>query len=215
LNIFLLGFSGSLQDDAWNALFKNAVGNIIIAMMGTVPGYWFTVFLIDKLGRKKIQIIGFLALTILYLIIGFGYDKIKSASIIAFIIIYTLAQFFTNFGPNTTTFIIPGEVFPTKFRSTAHGISAAMGKLGAIVSQLGFFQLKNVGGKNAGIPLIIQIFSGFMVVGLIFTFLLPETKGKTLEELSGEHHDLNIPIKRQVEKEQIQTDNVNISIKDK
>jgi PHS family inorganic phosphate transporter-like MFS transporter len=185
--------------------------------MGTVPGYWFTVFLIDKIGRKRIQIIGFVALTILYLIIGFAYDQIKSASMIAFIVIYTLAQFFTNFGPNTTTFIIPGEVFPTKFRSTAHGISAAMGKLGAIVSQLGFFQLKNVGGKNAGIPLIIQIFSGFMILGLLFTFLLPETKGKTLEELSGEHHELNVPIKQKEndqENDQIQTNNVNISTKE-
>ena len=44
-------------------------------------------------------------------------------------------QFFLNFGPNATTFVIPGEVFPTRYRSTAHGISAALGKLGAIISQ--------------------------------------------------------------------------------
>lgn len=35
-----IGFSGSLQTDVWSALFKNAVGNVIIALMGTVPGYW-------------------------------------------------------------------------------------------------------------------------------------------------------------------------------
>lgn len=36
-----IGFSGNLNDDVWNALFKISVGNVIIALMGTVPGYWF------------------------------------------------------------------------------------------------------------------------------------------------------------------------------
>jgi PHS family inorganic phosphate transporter-like MFS transporter len=181
-----IGFAGDLTKDPWSALFNNSVGNMIIALLGTVPGYWFTVFLIDKWGRKTIQIIGFVALTALFLVIGFAYHQIQKTSMILFIVLFTLAQFFQNFGPNTTTFIIPGEVFPTKYRSTAHGFSAAMGKLGAIVSQVGFFQIKDIGGKNASIPHIIQIFSGFMFIGLLFTFLLPETKGKSLEELSGD-----------------------------
>lgn len=191
-----IGFSGSLVDDTWNALFKNAVGNLIIALLGTIPGYWATVFLIDRIGRKTIQIIGFVALTALFVVIGFGYNPIRNYSTILFIFLFTLAQFFTNFGPNSTTFIIPGEVFPTKFRSTAHGISAASGKLGAIISQVGFFQLKDLNGvKNSGIPMIIDIFSGFMLIGLLLTFLLPETKGKSLEELSGEddYDDLDKP----------------------
>lgn len=50
-------------------------------------------------------------------------------------VLLSLANFFQNFGPNTTTFIVPGEVFPTRYRSTAHGISAASGKLGAVIAQ--------------------------------------------------------------------------------
>jgi PHS family inorganic phosphate transporter-like MFS transporter len=65
-----------------------------------------------------------------------------------FVVLYCLANFFQNFGPNTTTFIIPGELFPTRYRSTAHGISAASGKLGAIIAQLGFARLANIGGAN-------------------------------------------------------------------
>lgn len=37
----------------------------------------------------------------------------------------------SNFGPNTTTFVIPGEIYPAEVRATCHGISAACGKLGA------------------------------------------------------------------------------------
>jgi PHS family inorganic phosphate transporter-like MFS transporter len=65
-----------------------------------------------------------------------------------FVFLYCLANFFQNFGPNTTTFIVPGEAFPTRYRSTAHGISAASGKLGAIVAQVGFARLKDIGGKG-------------------------------------------------------------------
>ncbi|CAG8819398.1 28050_t:CDS:2, partial [Racocetra persica] len=107
-----------------------------------------------------------------------------------FIIFFTIAQFFFNFGPNATTFVVPGEVFPTRYRSTGHGISAAAGKLGAIISQVGFFKLKDIGGepgKNAFINHLFQIFAVFMLSGLIVTyFCVPETKGKTLEELSNE-----------------------------
>merc|ERR1719291_600628 len=41
--------------------------------------------------------------------------------------------FFLNSGPNITTFIFPAEVFPTRVRATCHGISAASGKMGALV----------------------------------------------------------------------------------
>lgn len=74
---------------------------------------------------------GFVALTILFFIMGMFKDQLN---INLFIGLYTLANLFNNFGPNATTFIIPGEVFPTKYRSTCHGISAASGKLGAIIS---------------------------------------------------------------------------------
>jgi PHS family inorganic phosphate transporter-like MFS transporter len=79
---------------------------------------------------------------------GFGYDKLiaTTSGKNAFVFLYCLTNFFQNFGPNTTTFIIPGEIFPTRYRSTAHGISAASGKLGAIVAQVGFSQLVDIGG---------------------------------------------------------------------
>jgi PHS family inorganic phosphate transporter-like MFS transporter len=52
-----------------------------------------------------------------------------------FIGIFTLAQLICNAGPNTTVFVIPAEVFPTRIRSTTYGFSAAFGKLGAAISE--------------------------------------------------------------------------------
>jgi PHS family inorganic phosphate transporter-like MFS transporter len=129
---------------------------------------------------------GFAALTVIFIVLGFAYNPILNYSNALFVAIFTLSQFFQNFGPNTTTFIVPGEVFPTRYRSTGHGISAASGKLGAVLTQVLVALTKDKGGKNAFIPSLIQIFALFMALGFLATFLIPETKGFTLEELSFE-----------------------------
>jgi len=101
----------------------------------------------------------------------------------AFVALYILATFFTNFGPNVTTFIIPGEIFPTRYRSTAHGIAAASGKLGAIVAQIIFFKTQ---GSDTRLRTVLGIFAGVALTGVASTYLLEETMNRSLEELSGE-----------------------------
>jgi PHS family inorganic phosphate transporter-like MFS transporter len=115
--------------------------------------------------------------------------KGSTAALHTFVFLYCLANFFQNFGPNTTTFVIPGEAFPTRYRSTSHGISAASGKLGAIVAQVGFSQLQNIGGPNAFVKHLLEIFAFFMLTGVFSTMLLPETNQRTLEDLSNETQD--------------------------
>jgi len=138
---------------------------------------------------------GFTLLTIIFCCMGFGYDVLTTKSAgtkKAFVFLYCLANFFQNFGPNVTTFVIPGEAFPTRYRSTAHGISAATGKLGAIVAQVGFARLKDIHGKpgsSAFVGHILEIFAFFMLTGIFSTLLLPETKRRSLEDLSQESQE--------------------------
>ncbi|KAG0311525.1 Inorganic phosphate transporter pho84 [Dissophora globulifera] len=176
----------SVKGDNFNTCWNAAVGQIIVVLLGSVPGYWATVFTIERLGRIRIQLLGFFMSFVLFCALGFGYNQIKNTSAALFVFLFALTQFFQNFGPNATTFVIPGEVFPTRYRSTGHGIAAGSGKLGAIIAQVGFSQLKDRGGPNAFIPHLLEIFAAFMLIGFCVTFLIPETKGKTLEELSNE-----------------------------
>ncbi|KAG0368464.1 Inorganic phosphate transporter pho84 [Gamsiella multidivaricata] len=187
-NTFILStiHFGSVDGDAYHTMWNATVGQVIIVLLGAIPGYWVTVFTIERLGRIKIQVLGFIMSCVLFLVLGFAYNPIRNVSPVLFVFLFAATQFFQNFGPNATTFIIPGEVFPTRYRSTGHGISAGMGKLGAIVAQIGFSNMKDRGGKNAFIPQLLQIFALFMFIGLLFTYFVPETKGKTLEELCGE-----------------------------
>ncbi|KIK62381.1 hypothetical protein GYMLUDRAFT_41813 [Collybiopsis luxurians FD-317 M1] len=186
-----IGFGSAVSTGSqgvYDNLMNISVGNVILSIAGLIPGYWVSFFLIDSWGRKPIQLMGFIVLTALFIIMGFGYDVLKAtkAGRDGFTFLYCLANFFQNFGPNVTTFVIPGEVYPTRYRSTAHGISAATGKLGAIVAQVGFAQLANIHGTNAFVGHILEIFALFMLTGIFSTLLIPESKGKSLEELSEE-----------------------------
>lgn len=176
--------------NVYHNLYNTSAGNLILICAGSLPGYWFTAATVDVLGRKTIQLGSFMILTILFCIIGFAYHKLSSHALLA---LYVLAQFFQNFGPNTTTFIVPGEVFPTRYRSSAHGISAACGKVGAIIAQTCIGTLINHGcsatNKNCFLPHVMEIFALFMLLGCFTTLLIPETKRMTLEEICEKYHD--------------------------
>lgn len=51
----------------------------------------------------------------------------------AFLIIYGPTFFFSELGPNATTFVHPSEIFPLSVRTTGHGIAAVVGKRGVFV----------------------------------------------------------------------------------
>lgn len=104
----------SKKGTIYESLNSNAIGNLILLAAGSFPGYWFSVFFIDTyMGRRSIQLMGFVMLTIIFAIIaGCASEKAHVTDKFIFFL-YVMAEFFCNFGPNTTTFIIPGEVFPT------------------------------------------------------------------------------------------------------
>lgn len=184
---FLHAIGYSTGANLYQDFYNSSVGNMIIVCAGAIPGFCMTVALVDRLGRKPIQLIGFTMVLITMCIMGFGYHALGDIGLMA---CYVVAQFFFNFGPNATTFIIPGEVFPTRYRSTSYGISAAAGKIGAIVAQCVIAPLKSRGAtpsdSSPWLDHVIEIFALFMLFGVFTTLLLPETKRKTLEELAQE-----------------------------
>jgi PHS family inorganic phosphate transporter-like MFS transporter len=62
----------------FDVLMRNALGNLIIAVSGYVPGYFFTIFLVEKLGRRWIQIQGFLVCALMFAILAGGYTKLST-----------------------------------------------------------------------------------------------------------------------------------------
>ena len=150
-----------------------------IVAVFAVPGYIVAILLLDKVGRKSIQLLGFAVMALMFLLIGVIPGV--STTLAPFLILYGISYFFTEFGPNMTTFIYPAELFPTHVRTTGHGISAGCGKLGAFI---GAFLFPDILASHLGLRGAMVISGVVAAAGLLLTgFTLPETRGKSLEEL--------------------------------
>ena len=164
------------------SLLHNTLVQLGIFVVFAVPGYVVAILLLDKTGRRGIQILGFGMMALMFLLIGF----IPSVTTVAlqFVLLYGISYFFTEFGPNTTTFIYPAEIFPVEVRTTGHGISAGAGKMGAFA---GAFLFPDMLASSLGVRGAEIVAGVVAAAGMLLTVaLLPEPKGKTLEELSAD-----------------------------
>jgi PHS family inorganic phosphate transporter-like MFS transporter len=162
-----------------HSILQKTLTQLGIFAVFAAPGYGVAALTMDKLGRKTIQVLGFGMMAVAFGLLAVIPNVEKL--VYPFLVIYGLSYFFTEFGPNATTFVYPSEIFPVKVRTTGHGIAAAMGKVGGFIGVFTFPFFMNWHGLPAaeGAAAIVSL------LGLIVTiFLLPETKGKSLEELS-------------------------------
>ncbi|GAB1213648.1 hypothetical protein ATERTT37_002798 [Aspergillus terreus] len=144
----------------------------------SLAGYYCASFLIDNklYGRKWMQMIGFLMDFILFIVPAFNFDYYTQPEHIkAFQAMYFLSSFFNQFGPNSVTFLVAAEVFPTPIRATAHGLSAAWGKAGALLASV-LYNYIDTQTKFYVVP-------WFGLAGMVLTFIfLPDTTGLDLKE---------------------------------
>lgn len=144
----------------------------------SLVGYYLASFLIDNklYGRKWMQQVGFLMDFILFIIPGFMFHHYtQPANIKGFQAMYFLSSFFNQFGPNCVTFLVAAEVYPTPIRATAHGISAACGKLGALLASVLYNYIST--------QMRFHVVPWFGLGGMLLTFFfLPDTTGLDLKE---------------------------------
>ena len=162
------------------SLLTDTLTQLAVFAAAAVPGYFVAAAMMDRMGRKPIQILGFAMMAGSFLAMALipGVEKL----IFPFLVIYGISYFFTEFGPNATTFVYPAEIFPVETRTTGHGIAAATGKVGGFVGVFTFPLLM----AWHGLLTAELAAAAASVLGLIVTlWMLPETKGRSLEELSA------------------------------
>ena len=161
------------------SLLTNTTITLAIFAVAAFPGYLVAAIAMDKLGRKPIQGLGFLLMGLAFAAIALLPGGAQA--VVPFILLYGISYFFAEFGPNTTTFVYPAEIFPARIRTTSHGITATSGKIGAFVGTFAFPLLM----AHYGLPGAMGTVSGVAILGLLVTWLLlPEPKGESLEEIS-------------------------------
>ncbi|WP_053959692.1 MFS transporter [Sulfobacillus thermosulfidooxidans] len=153
--------------------------SLIIFAVAAVPGYILAFLTIDSIGHKKLQWIGFLVMGLSFATLGLVPNI--THDVLPFLLIFGLSYFFAEFGPNTTTFVMASEVYPTSVRTTGHGISAGLAKVGAFIGVFIFPVMSKALGLNG----TLLITAGFSMLGILLTMLLPEPSRQTLEEISS------------------------------
>lgn len=156
-------------------LLRKTIISTLIFLCFAVPGYIAAALFVDKIGRKLLQYIGFAMMSLMFFCLAW----IPAVYIYPawFVLIFGISYFFTNFGPNSTTFLIPAEIYPTSIRGKAHGFSAAIGKAGAF---LGVYCLPFI-LKQFGLATTMGIMGVVCLLGILVTLLIPEMTGKSLD----------------------------------
>ena len=160
---------GSRKALAADALIRRVVSDSLSLNTMSLPGYFVAAFLIGKktfgvkqsprckfrsrfmallflqiscfpLDLADVMLQGFAGMAILYFTIALCWHPLRNFPILL-VFLYGLTFFFANYGPNTTTFILPSLVYSAECRSTFNGLSAACGKLGALVGATLFAHL--------------------------------------------------------------------------
>lgn len=190
----------ALNNTLWHSL-------VIVSAGGLVGGAIF-LKIVKHVSPRTIQLWGFLMLSLLLLISGVAFPYMSKSGGNGPIILYILIQLFFNLGPNTTTYMIPAELFPTQYRCTCNGLSAAAGRFGGICAQL-FVTFARFGGNTLADDLkarpvstnteeaytrgatvlgyTLIVFCAFSVLGAGLTWLLtPDTRDKYGEPRSLE-----------------------------
>ncbi|MFJ4930037.1 MFS transporter [Streptomyces sp. NPDC088736] len=149
-----------------------------------VVGFALAIALVDRVGRIRLQLVGFAVMTVALCLLAFA-DQLPGGGNTHLPLVFVgfaLFNTFMNLGPNATTFTLPAEVFPADVRAAGHGFAAGFGKLGAAVGTFLFPVLLASVGTT---PLLYGAATTSALAFLVTWTLRVETRGRSLDELSG------------------------------
>jgi hypothetical protein len=150
-----------------------------------VLGFLSAIFLVERLGRVRLQLGGFAFMAVGLVLLGFSsiLQESDGTQYLGLVFLgFAVFNFFMNAGPNATTYALPAEVFPSDIRAAGHGFAAGAAKLGAALGVFFFPILQEV----VGIPALVFGMAGVCVVALFITQAFKiEPAGMSLDEISG------------------------------
>ena len=155
--------------------------NIVITGVANVVFTLVAIFTVDKLGRRRLMLIGAGGLALIYATLGWCYYQQLSGFGMVILVVAAIACYAMTLGP--CTWVLISELFPNRVRAIA--VSTCTFALWVGSSTLTYtFPMLN---KSLGSYGTFWIYALVCAVGFVFYLLrLPETKGKSLEELEKE-----------------------------
>lgn len=170
-------FTDLLYPVRWGAARDASLFQTIVMGLVNVIFTIIAIITVDKFGRKPLLIIGSLGMTVgMFGVAGLAFFEQIGIATLVFIIIYT-ASFMMSWGP--VVWVLLSEIFPNKIRGQALAIAvAAQWAANYFISSSYPMMMEVSGGMTYTFYGVMSILSAVFVWKLI-----PETKGKSLEEL--------------------------------
>ncbi|KAH6843419.1 major facilitator superfamily domain-containing protein [Chaetomium sp. MPI-CAGE-AT-0009] len=149
----------------------NLIRTLELSSIAAVVGSLAMIPLVNYVSRKTHFVWTTGILTILFAVTAVTVSQTYGTPAhLAGMVFYALTQFMFNLGPNTLTFILAAEAFPTEFRGTCYGIAAASGKLGAIIVRP---ITGEVGKSKDSIVALLSAFSGVLLLMTLLAWFEP------------------------------------------
>ena len=153
---------------------------LLVFTVAALPGYLLAIAAMDRIGHRRLQWIGFVMMGLCFALAGLIPGV--STTVAPFMILFGISYFFAEFGPNTTLFVLPAELYPVSVRATGHGISSGIAKLGAFIGVFVFGFLQTSLGLRGTLILSAAIAVG----GALLTLLLEEPARRSLEDVAAD-----------------------------
>jgi MFS family permease len=145
-----------------------------------IVGIICAVLLADKVGRIRLQVFGFIGCAIGLFLASLSAHYEGTAQMICIFAGFMLFNFMTNLGPNAMTYLLAGEVFPTRIRGVGAGFAASFAKIGAVLTSFLFPILL----KDLGTSTLLYLLVGTSILGAVVTTCFAiETTGISLESI--------------------------------
>lgn len=155
--------------------------NIVLTGVTNVIFTFVALYTVDRIGRKKLMLLGSGGLFAIYLILGSCYFVQATGVVMVILVMLAIACYAMTLGP--VTWVLLAEIFPNKFRGVAMSVCTFALWTGCFTLTYSF-PILNASLGSYG---TFWLYSGICLAGfLYFKVRLPETKGKTLEELEKE-----------------------------
>lgn len=155
--------------------------NIVITGTVNLVFTLVAMFTVDRWGRKKLMILGSTGLAVTYLLLGSAFNfQLKGVAVLSLVVI-AIAIYAMSLAP--ITWVILSEIFPNRIRGAAMALATFALWIACFILTF-TFPLLNAGLGAAG---TFWVYAGICLLGFIFISIrLPETKGKSLEEIENE-----------------------------
>jgi sugar porter (SP) family MFS transporter len=138
---------------------------------------------VDKLGRKPLMLAGAAGLSVMYVMLALLLQHQSAAGLVSVFVLIAIALYATSLAP--VTWVLIAEIFPNHIRARATTVAVVALWAAYFVLVFTFPIL----AKELGAYGPFYMYAGICVLGFLFVRTrITETKGKTLEEISGGIH---------------------------